>query len=134
MLPTTRQRDVAPAMLDAVKAGFNPAELRVPKGDGLGSGRWGDANGVQPVQVAARDTSVEEDHRRGDFDEFFDTLYPQIHTLAERLGIEESWILGLAAYESYWLGPHNRQLNNPFGVTHGGGPNARYDSISAAVD
>lgn len=30
-------------------------------------GEWsrGDANGVQPVQVAARDTSVEEDHRRG---------------------------------------------------------------------
>jgi hypothetical protein len=50
-----------------------------------------------------------------------------------RLGIDEAWILGLGAYESGWLDPHNNKINNPFGVTHGGGNNVGYESIPQAV-
>jgi hypothetical protein len=56
-----------------------------------------------------------------------------IHSLAQRLGIGETWLLGLAAHESGYLDLHNRPLNNPFGVTHGGGANVAYGSIDAAI-
>ncbi|HZK91740.1 MAG TPA: hypothetical protein VFC56_16485 [Stellaceae bacterium] len=39
----------------------------------------------------------------------------------------------MAAHESWYLYPHDRALNNPFGVTHGGGANVAYSSIDAAV-
>jgi hypothetical protein len=124
---------IEPAMLDSVKAGFNPAELRVQKGNGLESGRWGDANGVRPTPVATRNQLAGGEYRAGDPDKFFDTLYPQVHALAEKLGIDETWLLGLAAFESGWLDQHNRKLNDPFGVTHGGGPNVAYRSIGDAI-
>jgi len=57
-----------------------------------------------------------------------------VHDAAERLGIDESWLLGLAAHESGWLQPHNREINNPFGVTHAGRRDVQYDSMGAAVD
>ncbi len=56
-----------------------------------------------------------------------------VHDVAERLGIDESWLLGLCAHESGWLDAHNRDLNNPFGVTHRGRRNVEYDSIRDAV-
>ena len=121
-----------PASLDNLKTGFNPDQPRVPAGNPDG-GQWGDGNGVSAVPTAARNPPAASGYRSGDPDKFFDTLYPQVHALAQRLGIDETWPLGLAAYESGWLDPHNRNLNDPFGVTHGGGPNVDYASIAKAV-
>jgi len=112
-----------------LKANFNPDEPRIPAGNGPESGEWTDEGEDQIVPAAARPTEP----RRGNPDEFFDTVYSQFHALAQRLGIDENWLLGLAAHESYYLYPHDRELNNPFGVTRGGHSNVRYDSIDAAV-
>lgn len=49
------------------------------------------------------------------------------------VGIDENWLFGLAAHESGWLDRHDRERNDPFGVTHGGGANVRYPSIAAAI-
>jgi hypothetical protein len=69
-----------------------------------------------------------------DKDPFFDTLYAPVHGVAGRLGINETWLLGLAAHEGGWLEkPHNRAINNPFGVTHGGGRDVQYGSMDDAV-
>jgi hypothetical protein len=121
------------AASDRRKAGFNPAELRVLAGNGLGSGEWEDENGPVAIPVAVRNPPPGPEYRTGDHDKFFDTLYPQVHALAQRLGIDETWLLGLAAHESGWLDPHNRKLNDPFGVTHSGGPNVAYASIADAI-
>jgi hypothetical protein len=123
--------EIDPVPLDMLKAGFDPNQARVPAGNGRGSGRWGNGN-LSPAAAQNRPSGGE--YRPGDPDGFFDTLYPQVSALAQTLGIDESWLLGLGAYESYWLGPHDRRLNNPFGVTHGGGRNVGYGSIGAAVD
>lgn len=114
------------------KANFNVFEPRVPAGNALGSGEWMRENSVNVVPAAARGHAGQSD-APGKFSKFFDTLYPQIHALADRLGIEENWLFGLAAYESEWLNSHNRGLNNPFGVTHGGGRNVGYPSIADAI-
>jgi hypothetical protein len=127
----TKTLGIDPAPVDKPKAGFNPDQPRVPAGNGRESGRWGDGSGAVPV--AARNPPAGSEYRSGKPDEFFDILYPQAYALAQRLGIDETWLLGLAAYESGWLDPHNRDLNDPFGVTHGGGPNVGYASIAEAV-
>jgi hypothetical protein len=129
----TKALAVDPASGDRSKAGFNPAELRVPPGNGRDSGDWSDGNGASAIPVAARNPPAAPEYRTGDPDKFFDPLYPPVHALAQRLGIEETWLFGLAAYESNWLGPHDRNLNNPFGITHGGGANVSYASIADAV-
>jgi hypothetical protein len=129
----TKALGVDPAPPDGRKAGFNSAELRVPPGNGIRSGEWDDGNGVTAVPVAARDPATGPATRSGDPNKFFDTLYLQVHALAQRLGIDETWLLGLAAYESGWLNAHNRALNDPFGATHHGGPNVTYHSIADAV-
>jgi hypothetical protein len=114
---------------DARKAGFNPDEPRVPAGNPDG-GQWtNEGNAPEIVPGAAR----RPESRRGDPDAFFDTVYDNFHALAERLAIDETWLLGLAAHESGYLNPHNRDLNDPFGVTHGGGPNVAYGSMDAAI-
>jgi hypothetical protein len=46
----------------------------------------------------------------------FHTLYEPVHSLAQRLGIEENWLFGLV--ESGWLDEHNRELNDPFEAGH----------------
>ena len=124
---------IDPAPRDGSKAGFNPAELRVPPGNGRDSGDWSDGNSTRAIPVAARNPPAAPEYRTGDRDKFFDTLYSPVHALAQRLGIDETWLFGLAAYESGWLDPHNRDLNDPFGVTHHGGPNVGYASIADAV-
>jgi hypothetical protein len=103
-----------------IKANFNPAQPRVPAGSGRESGEWSDDGGHSLLVPAAAHRAPA---RGGDPNEFFDTVYAPIHGLAQRLGIDETWLLGLAAHESWYREPHNRALNNPFGVTHGGGPN-----------
>ena len=130
-----KQCGIDTANLDLLKAGYNPAELRLPAGNGRESGEWttgaggsaaagGDDGAVTPVAGAAP----------ADKDPFFDTLYGPVHDLSQRLGIDETWPLGLAAHEGGWLEkPHNREINNPFGVTHGGGRDVQYDSIDEAV-
>jgi hypothetical protein len=123
---------IDPAPLDGRKAGFNPNQPRVPAHNPSG-GEWGNGNGVAAVPIAAQNPPAAPEYRTGDLDKFFDTLYPQVHALAQRLGIDETWLLGLAAYESGWLNEHNRALNDPFGATHHGGPNVAYDSIANAV-
>jgi hypothetical protein len=124
---------IDPAPRDGSKAGFNPAELRVPPGNGRDSGDWSDGNSTRAIPVAARRPSSPSEYQTGDPDQFFDTLYSPVHALAQRLGIDETWLFGLAAYESGWLYPHNRDLNDPFGVTRHGGPNVGYASIADAV-
>ncbi len=121
--------DTAP--LDALKAGFDPDEPRVPAGNPDG-GQWTDGEEATPIiPAAARDTA--QSAFPADKDLFFDTLYGPVHELAQRLGIDESWLLGLAAHESGWLKPHNRAINDPFGVTHAGGPDVHYRSMDEAV-
>ena len=83
------------------------------------------------VPAAAR--QAPDEYKTGDPDKFFDTVYAPFHALAQRLGIDETWLLGLAALESGYLDPHDRDLNDPFGATHGGGPNVHYNSIGDAV-
>jgi hypothetical protein len=124
--------DIDTAGLDLFKAGFNPSEPRVPAGTGRESGDWtsGDGGGVTPVAAQ----QVPDEYRTGNKDAFFDTLYGPVHDMAQRLGIDETWPLGLAAHESGWLDQHNREFNDPFGVTHGGGPNVRYGAIANAVE
>ncbi|HZK88584.1 MAG TPA: hypothetical protein VFC56_00400 [Stellaceae bacterium] len=124
--------EIDTAGLDMLKAGFNPAEPRVSAGSGRESGEWtsgGDTGGgdAELVPVAAAE------YRTGDPDKFFDTLYQQVHDLAQRLGIDENWLFGLALHESGWLDQHNRELNDPFGVTYGGGINVGYASIAGAI-
>ncbi len=120
------------ALPDTARAGFNPNQPRVPAGNPDG-GRWDNGNGVTAAPAAARNPPAAPEYRTGDPDRFFDTLYPPVHALAQRLGIDETWLLGLAVHESGWLDPHNRKLNDPFGVTHGGGPNVGYASIADAA-
>lgn len=120
------------ALPDTARAGFNPNQPRVPAGNPDG-GQWDNGNGVTAAPAAARNPPAAPEYRTGDPDKFFDTLYPPVHALAQRLGIDETWLLGLAAHESGSLDAQNRHLNNPFGVTHGGGPNFGYTSIADAV-
>ena len=121
--------DLDTSGLDLLKDGFDPGEARVPAGNPDG-GQWTDEGETGVVPAAA--------HRRpvqlGDKDPFFDTLYQPVHDVALRLDIDESWLLGLAAHESGWLErPHNREINNPFGVTHAGRRDVHYDSMAEAV-
>jgi hypothetical protein len=120
------------------KTGFNPAQPRLPAGN-PDSGQWSGSNEITAIPAAARNLAAARnpaaaaEYQTGDRAAFFDTLYPPVHRLARRLGIDETWLLGLAAYESGWLDPHDRDLNNPFGVTHGGGLNVGYAAIADAV-
>ena len=68
-----------------------------------------------------------------DVDSFFDRAHEPLQALATRLGLPPEYIMGLSSYESGWLNPHNTALNNPFGMTRGGGNNLRFDSIDSAV-
>lgn len=114
-----------------LKAGFNPDEPRIPAGN-PGGGEWTDGEEVALVPAAARQTA--QNASPADKDPFFDTLYAPVHDLAGRLDIDETWLLGLAAHESGWLRPHNREINNPFGVTRADRRDVQYDSMNAAVD
>ena len=66
--------------------------------------------------------------------DFFNDLYPVLQKLAEELAINEDFILALSSYESGWYNAHNRGLNNPFGMTQGGGNNLKFASAKAAAD
>ena len=87
------------ALPDTARAGFNPNQPRVPAGNPDG-GQWDNGNGVTAAPAAARNPPAAPEYRTGDPDKFFDTLYPPVHALAQRLGIDETWLLGLAAHES----------------------------------
>jgi len=89
---------IDPSVLDRVVKGFNVAEPRIPAGNGIESGEWTNDNGSSITPIAAR--QAPDEYRTGDPDEFFDTVYSQFHDLAQRLGIDENWLLGLAAHES----------------------------------
>ena len=115
--------------LDLLKTGFDPDEPRVPAGNPDG-GQWTAEDGIEPAAFGGRPAQAAFP---ADKDPFFDTLYAPVHDIAERLGIDESWLLGLAAHESGWLQPHNRDINNPFGVTHAGRSDVQYDSMSDAI-
>lgn len=66
--------------------------------------------------------------------DFFEDLYPTLKKLAEELAINEDYVLALSSYESGWYNAHNRGLNNPFGLTKGGGNNLKFASPKAAAD
>jgi RHS repeat-associated protein len=73
-----------------------------------------------------------------------DWLCEQIKELADNLEIDPNFLLALAAHESQWndhangnpgdVPQHAKDLNNPFGVTHGGGNNLKYSSLDDAFD
>lgn len=123
--------DIDPTLSDRTAKSFNVHEPRIHAGNGRESGEWTDDYGLNVVPVAAR--QIPDEYRTGDPDKFFDTVYAPFHALAQRLGIDETWLLGLAAHESGYLNGHDRKLNDPFGVTHGGGLNVHYNSIDYAV-
>jgi hypothetical protein len=124
-----RELDATP--LDLLKAGFDPDEPRVPAGNPDG-GQW--TNEDNPLFIPdAQRKQVPDEYRTGDPDAFFDTLYEPVHSLAQKLGIDEGWLFGLAVIESGWLDRHNRELNDPFGVTHAGRSNVQFDSMDDAV-
>lgn len=125
--------DIDPSFLNRVGKGFNVAEPRIPAGNGIESGEWTEDYGSGITPVAVRGGTTPQEYRTGNPDEFFDTVYSPFHELAQRLDIDETWLLGLAAHESGYLDPHDREINDPFGVTHGGGPNVHYDLIADAV-
>jgi hypothetical protein len=95
---------IDPCGMDWVEKDFNPNEPRIPPGNGIESGEWTDDNGSSVTPAAARQTP--DEYRTGDPDKFFDTVYSQFHDLAHRLGIDETWLLGLAAHESGYLDKH----------------------------
>ena len=66
-------------------------------------------------------------------DSFFDRTHDSLVKLARELGVPATYILGLAAHESFWMNPHNTRLNNPFGLTAGGGNNLSFASIDEAI-
>jgi hypothetical protein len=67
-------------------------------------------------------------------DRFFSTLLDPLAEAAAKLGIPTAWLVGLSAYESGWLNSHNAELNNPFGLTAGGGANLSFGSNAEAID
>ena len=67
-------------------------------------------------------------------DRFFSTLLDPLAEAAAKLGIPTAWLVGLSAYESGWLNSHNSALNNPFGLTAGGGANLSFRSNAEAID
>lgn len=123
--------DIDPRFLDRTDKRFNVNEPRIHAGNGRESGQWTLDYGSNVIPAAARQTP--DEYRTGNPDKFFDSVYAPFHALAQRLGIDETWLLGLAALESGYLDPHDRDLNDPFGATHGGGPNVHYNSIGDAV-
>ena len=64
---------------------------------------------------------------------FFDVLNEPLNNLANRLNIDPESLKALSSYESGWYNAHNSALNNPFGLTHGGGKNQGFDSIDQGI-
>ena len=64
---------------------------------------------------------------------FFEELLDPVRRVANQYGFDPNFLLGLAAHESGWLGKHGQELNNVFGVTLGGGPNLRWESLEDAA-
>ena len=64
---------------------------------------------------------------------FFQTLGPAIKGMASNLHTESNFIFALSAYESGWYGAHAQSLNNPFGLTKGGGNDIKFESVSSAA-
>lgn len=106
---------------------FNQDEPRLPSG-GAGGGQWtsGDSGSVLPGRVQKRPS-------RDKYNRFFDDLDTPLTKLASDLGLPPDYIQGLAAFESEWFNDHNRDLNNPLGLTHGGGSNLHPQSVAGAI-
>ncbi|MBL8301129.1 MAG: glucosaminidase domain-containing protein [Rhodanobacteraceae bacterium] len=86
------------------------------------------------AQVAAPKAAAPQSGNPRHVNDFFDDLYPTLKKLAEDVAVEEDCILALSSYESGWYNAHNRGLNNPFGLTKGGGNNLKFASPKAAAD
>jgi hypothetical protein len=61
-------------------------------------------------------------------------LMKVIKATAEKLGVDVNFVIAHSAYESGWGGAHAQELNNYFGLTHGGGRNIKFDSVQAGAD
>ena len=86
------------------------------------------------AQALAPKSAVPQSDNPRHVTDFFDDLYDTLRRLAEKLSIDEDCILALSSYESGWYNAHNRSLNNPFGMTKGGGNNLKFASAQAAAD
>ena len=64
---------------------------------------------------------------------FLETVYDKFAACAKRLGIPVDWLLGLSAHESGYLDTENNCLNNPLGLTDGGGLNKKFNSVDDAI-
>jgi flagellum-specific peptidoglycan hydrolase FlgJ len=65
---------------------------------------------------------------------FFQALGPTINQMSEDMDIDPNYLFALSAFESGWWGSHAQSLNNPFGLTHGGGNDIQFSSVSSAAD
>ncbi len=67
-------------------------------------------------------------------DAFFKDMVEPATKLATQYNFDPAFLLALSAYESGWLDPHNRGLNNAFGLTRAGRRNLQFSSIEASVN
>ena len=114
------------------KYNYNPAERRRDDGTRFSSEWATDGSGTTVANAGEPDgtkTGLSPEKRR-----FFQVMYPPVHAMANRLNINEDWVLGLSAQESGWLGVHAVNLNNPYGLTNAGGKNLEFSSIQSATD
>jgi RHS repeat-associated protein len=61
---------------------------------------------------------------------FFTTNLNLYKKLAEKLHVDVTWLMGLSALESGWLGQHSQDLHNIWGLTKAGGRNLRFESYA----
>ena len=59
---------------------------------------------------------------------FLGRLIPLVRPIAQRLAIDEDYMLTLSVHEHGWSDAHNDRLHNLFGTTHAGGNNLSYPS------
>lgn len=55
-------------------------------------------------------------------------------SMASQMNTDYRFIMAHAAHESGWLNQHNRNLNNLFGLTRGGGRNIKYSSLQEGAN
>jgi RHS repeat-associated protein len=73
-------------------------------------------------------------HNSDQQNRFFSELDSKLSQMALDVGVERKYIEGLSAFESSYLDDHNRELNNPFGITQAGGRNIQFSSIDSSID
>jgi hypothetical protein len=67
--------------------------------------------------------------------DFYESLAMPLNQLAKQLQLADvDFLFALSSWESGWLNVENKALNNPFGMTAGGGDNLEFSSIQNACN